>query len=106
MISTAPSFLGKPYLPGCIFDYNTHFPTFSMTVNYSKSGGGQQIGNPSGSVYCSLGARKPEVHGESILLALAFTEPVTLIQILFILIRTSDVMTQSNTYGRIIKHLG
>lgn len=54
----------------------------------------------------SIGAGKPEVHGDSILVALAFTLPVTSIQIPFILIRTGDVMTQSNTYGRIIKHLG
>lgn len=51
VISTAPSFLGKPYLPGYVFDHNTHFPTFPMTINYSKSGGGQQIRNPSESLY-------------------------------------------------------
>lgn len=51
VISTAPSFLGKPYLPGYIFGHNTYFPTFSMTINYSKSGDGQQIDNHSGSLY-------------------------------------------------------
>lgn len=54
----------------------------------------------------STGSGKPEVHRDSIWVALALTEPVIPIQIPFILIRTSDVMTQSNTYGRIIKHLG
>lgn len=47
-----------------------------------------------------------EVHGDSILVALASTSPVTSIQNPFILIRTGDVMIQSNTYGRFIKHLG
>lgn len=54
----------------------------------------------------SIGAGKLKVHGDSILVALALTLPVTSIQIPFILIRTGDVMTQSNTYGKIIKHLG
>lgn len=42
----------------------------------------------------------------SIRVALAFTEPVTSVQIPFIVIRTGDVMTQTNTYGRIRKRLG
>lgn len=50
MISTAPSFLGKPYLSKYIFYGNIHFSTFSMTSNYSKSGGGQQSCNHSGSL--------------------------------------------------------
>lgn len=51
MISTAPGFLGKPYLPVYIFNSNIHFPTFSVTINYSKRGDGQQPCNHSGNLY-------------------------------------------------------
>lgn len=50
MISTAPGFLGKPYLPGYIFN-NIPFPTFSVIINYSKRGDGQQPCNHSGNFY-------------------------------------------------------
>lgn len=73
MISTAPGFLGKPYLPGYIFNSNIHFPTFSVTTNYSKRGDGQQPCNHSEIYMSSVGAGKPEVPGDSIVVALAFT---------------------------------
>ena len=107
MIFTTLSFLRKPYLSGYECDRNINFfPTLSVIINYPKNGGGQQMCNHSESLHKQHWGWKAWGSRDFIWVALAFTEPVIPIQIPFILIRTSDVMTQSNTYGRIIKHLG
>lgn len=77
-----------------------------MTNNYSKSGVGQQSCSRSGSLdkqhwnWEGWGPRGFYFSGSGIHIPSYFDS------IPFILIRTGDVMTQSNTYGRIIKHLG
>lgn len=72
MISTAPGFLGKPYLPGYIFNSNIHFPTFSVTIILNVGMDSSHVITQE--IYMSsTGAGKPEVPGDSILVALAFT---------------------------------
>ena len=107
MIFTTLSFLSKPYLSGYKCDRNIHFfQHFQWQLIILKMGVDSRCVITQKVYTGSTGPGKPEVDRDSIWVALAFTEPVIPIQIPFILIRTSDVMAWSNTYGRIIKHLG